>query len=157
MRKKKTRLSDSEWRKIKASMPIPCVDMILENKGGKVLLGWRLILPYRNVWALPGGRVLIGENLTDTSRRILGEYHVSPGALYLVGVFPVNFTTRSDISICLASRNHVGEPNPDGHEFSRFKWCGRLPKKLGANYVRMILKWRAMSRDAALLKFGKIA
>jgi len=52
-------------------MPIPCLDIIVQNARSEILLGWRLILPYRNVWALPGGRVYVGENLTAAARRIL--------------------------------------------------------------------------------------
>jgi hypothetical protein len=46
-------LADKDWRVILRSMPIPCVDIVVE-KNGKVLLGFRTIRPYGNVWALPG-------------------------------------------------------------------------------------------------------
>ena len=39
---------EKEWKAILRSMPIPCVDVIVE-KDGKVLLGFRTIRPYRNV------------------------------------------------------------------------------------------------------------
>jgi ADP-ribose pyrophosphatase YjhB (NUDIX family) len=45
-------LPKSEWKAIVRSMPIPCVDVIVE-KDGKVLSGLRTIRPYKNVWALP--------------------------------------------------------------------------------------------------------
>jgi hypothetical protein len=138
-------------------MPIPCVDVILENPQREILLGWRLITPYRNVWALPGGRIRHREDLIDASKRILGGYHLSARALCLVGVFPVNFQTRSDISICLASKDYSGKPYHDGFEFSRFKWSQELPARLGANYRRMILKWRRMSRHPELIEFGRIS
>lgn len=156
MRKPRAWLSASRWKTVIASTPIPCLDIILENNRREILLGWRLIRPYSKVWALPGGRIRLGEDLMDASKRILREYHLSARDLYLVGVFPVNFKTRSDISICLASRDHVGEPLADGFEFSRFKWSRGLPERLGANYRRMILKWRAISSRPELIKFNRI-
>lgn len=134
------------WRQVKRSIPIPCVDIILENRKGEILLGWRKIPPYQNVWALPGGRVLRGETIHHTVERILEEYGLAAGKLYLVGVFPIKFPTRADFPICLASTQPRGVPHPDTMEFSSFKWTRRLPSKIGANYRKMILKWRHLQR-----------
>ena len=49
-------MQEKEWKMILRLMPIPCVDVIVE-KDGKVPLGFRTIRPYRNVWALLGGRI----------------------------------------------------------------------------------------------------
>ena len=137
------------WNLVKRNMTIPCVDIILENRRGQVLLGWRLIEPYSNVWALPGGRLLKGEKLQSAASRILSEYGLSASNFHLVGVFPINFPKRSDLAICLASRRFHGEAKPDGFEFSSFQWTKRLPDRLGANYRRMIMRWRHLKRDTA--------
>ena len=141
----------SLWNQVKKNMPIPCVDIILENQHREVLLGWRLIEPYRDVWALPGGRVLKGETLQSAADRILSEYGLSASSFHLVGVFPINFPTRSDLAICLASRRTKGVATPDGFEFSSFQWASKLPNGLGANYRRMITKWRRMKENARAL------
>ena len=43
------------WRQVLAHIPIPCVDVILENSNGEVSLGWRRIPQYANVWVLLEG------------------------------------------------------------------------------------------------------
>jgi ADP-ribose pyrophosphatase YjhB (NUDIX family) len=147
---------ESVWRQVKRSIPIACVDVILENSKDEILLGWRKISPYINVWATPGGRIRRGESLQNAADRILREYGLSAGNLFLVGVFPVKFPTRADVSICVASSKPTGHANVDGYEFSSFKWTRQTPSKTGRNYVKMIMKWRLLRRDAQALKFAKI-
>lgn len=144
------------WRQVKRSIPIPCLDIILQNSKDEILLGWRKILPYRNVWAFPGGRIYRGESLRDAANRILSEYGLSAGNLFLVGVFPVKFPTRADFTACVASNKPGGQALPDGHEFSSFKWTKQVPSKIGANYVRMILRWRLLQRNPHALQYATV-
>jgi ADP-ribose pyrophosphatase YjhB (NUDIX family) len=144
------------WRQVKRYMPIPCVDVIVENSEGQVLLGWRQILPYRNVWALPGGRVGKGERLHTAAERILAEYGLAARNLFLVGVFPIKFPSRSDLSVCLATNHPTGEASPDGVEFSHFRWTRLLPRRTGANYKRMIIQWNRMKRNPQVLRFSRL-
>ena len=69
------RLSEKHWRLVVLSMPIPCVDVIGE-KESEILVGFRVIDPYRNVWALPGGRILKHEYAEDAVHRVLDEIGV---------------------------------------------------------------------------------
>lgn len=125
-------------------MPIPCVDVILE-KQSKVLLGFRQIDPYRNVWALPGGRILKHEYPEDAVQRILGEIGVRAKNMRFVGVFPIRFPrhrlNRYDITLCYKSEWLKGEPKPDS-ELVRLSWVSprRLPRRTGENYKKMIRK-----------------
>lgn len=144
------------WLQIKRSIPIPCVDVLLENSNGRLLLGWRKISPYGNVWATPGGRVLRGEGLRNAAHRILSEYGLTARNLFLVGVFPVKFPSRADVTICVASNRPAGMPIADGYEFSSFRWVREVPSKTGANYVKMILRWRLLRRSVQTLRFAKI-
>ena len=144
------------WRQVKRSIPIACVDVLLENSNGEILLGWRKISPYSNVWATPGGRVARGESLRNATRRILREYGLSAGNLFLVGVFPVKFPTRADVTICVASNKPDGLAVADGYEFSSFKWTKKVPSNTGANYAKMILKWRLLKRNVQALRFATI-
>jgi len=66
-------LDEELWRKVKLRLPIATLDIIFE-RDGKVLYGYRRIPPYRNVWTFIGGRILFGEKLSDTIRRISTEY-----------------------------------------------------------------------------------
>jgi hypothetical protein len=149
-------MSESLWKQVKKNMSIPCVDIILENRRREVLLGWRRIEPYSNVWALPGGRLLKGEKLQSAAARILSEYELSASDFYLVGVFPINFATRSDLPICLAGTHIGGVGRPDGFEFSSFHWASKLPERLGANYRRMIRRWRSLEKETRALRLAKL-
>ena len=144
------------WRKVIEAIPIACVDVLVENGRGDVLLGWRRIRPYKDVWALPGGRLMKGEKLKAAATRILDEYGLIVGDMFLVGVFPVKFPSRADVSICIAGVYCNGDPKPDGKEFSSFSWTKKVPKGIGANYRRMIGRWRAMKKKPDVTKFDRL-
>lgn len=137
-------------------MPITCVDVIFQREDRSILYGWRLISPYNNVWAFPGGRILRGENVKQCARRIARQYGLGLGEFYLVGVFPVNFPKRSDISITVAALKVSGEPKTDGFEFSKFAWSKTPPKRLGVNYGRMLAKWLAASKSKEFLRLNQL-
>lgn len=126
------------------SMPIPCVDVIVQ-KQSKILVGFRAIDPYRNVWALPGGRIFKYEYPEDTVHRTLSKIGVTCRIGNLVGVFPVMFPRhtfkRYDISLCYKVQWIAGEPRADA-ELLRFSWISprKLPANMGANYKKMIRK-----------------
>ena len=145
------------WDEIIQKMPIPCVDLIFQRSNNSILYGWRLISPYRNVWALVGGRMLHGESLLQSASRIAKEYGLLFGRLYLNGVFPVNFPNRADVAISLAARAISGEPQVDGYEFSKFIWANKPPKGLGANYLRMVKKWSNAGKSKEFLRLNRLA
>jgi ADP-ribose pyrophosphatase YjhB (NUDIX family) len=125
-------------------MPIPCVDVIVTKKS-EILVGFRVIDPYRNVWALPGGRILKHESPEDTVHRVLNEIGINSEIARLVGIFPVRFPRhplkRYDITLCYQANWIAGEPKPD-LELARFNWVSprKLPKPTGRNYMKMIVK-----------------
>ncbi len=57
------------YQTIVASMPIVCVDLLIRNTLGHVLLLKRCNRPAQNQWWFPGGRVLMNERLVDAVRR----------------------------------------------------------------------------------------
>ena len=74
-------IPDWLWKRILASMPIPCVDIIVQstfNRPNRVLLGYRKIYPYNDCWALPGGRIVKDESLRDTANRQMREIGLTP-------------------------------------------------------------------------------
>ena len=149
-------MPDRLWNQVKRYMPIPCVDVIFEDSKGRILLGWRKIAPYRNVWALPGGRIYKGEPLQAAAKRILAEYGLAARELFLVGVFPIRFPSRSDLPVCVAARRPEGSAKADGREFSRFRWTKRLPRGLGTNYRRMIAQWNKTKRNPTVLRHSRL-
>jgi len=67
------RLPAREYRTILRRVPILCVDGIIVNRRGQVLLVKRKNEPFRNRWWVPGGRVLKGETLEQAFRRKMRE------------------------------------------------------------------------------------
>jgi len=59
-------------RMVKA-MPIACVDLLVADEAGKVLLVLRRNEPAAGQWWFPGGRVLFGEARRDAAKRKLEE------------------------------------------------------------------------------------
>jgi colanic acid biosynthesis protein WcaH len=62
-----------QYEFIKRAMPIPCVDLLVVNDGGQILLTRRANDPARGCWWLPGGRVAFGETREQAARRKLRE------------------------------------------------------------------------------------
>jgi GDP-mannose mannosyl hydrolase len=54
-------------------MPLLCVDGVLRDSSGRVLLVKRSNEPLKNHWWVPGGRVLKGETLQRAFRRKMHE------------------------------------------------------------------------------------
>ena len=148
--------SEKLWDQLKANFPIPCVDVIVSNRRGEVMLGWRVIRPYVNVWAFPGGRIRFGENLTVAAHRILALHRIKARDFCLVGVFPIRFPSRFDVSICLATKHYSGKPVPDGAEFTRVGWFRTLPRGTGRNYRMMMEKWKRMRCMPKVIAFNRL-
>jgi ADP-ribose pyrophosphatase YjhB (NUDIX family) len=137
---KKKWIEEGLWREITRSVPIACLDVAFEREDGSILYGYRVISPYRNVWALPGGRIVHGETLSQCARRIAREYGLSFDRLYEIGVFPVRFRTRSDLSVAAWAPRSRGQARADGKEFTRIVWSRNMPSNLGENYRLMVDK-----------------
>lgn len=100
------------------------------------------------------GRYPAGEssrkNHFDTANRQLEEIGLRPTGNYrLVGVYPVNFKHRSDISICVCTCRPPPQEPQATRELSRYAWLllNNLPPRLGSNY-------RTMLRDFKYRRLG---
>ena len=124
-------------------MPIPCVDIIVYREDS-FLMGWRSIPPYKNVWALIGGRILRGETLEAAAVRQCLESGLKASNVQQLGLYPVIFPSRHDLSICFAAKLRSGNPTPT-KEMPRYRWWKKhqLSKisPIGANYKRMLHDW----------------
>jgi hypothetical protein len=157
--KRQKDIPEKTWKNILANMPIACVDIIahrIDGRETRVLLGFRKIYPYEDRWALPGGRIIKGESLRAAANRHLKEIGPHPSGEYrLVGVYPINFRRRSDISICLSTRLSrfpklweitistrllSRQKSRTTTQLARHAWrpLGNLPTSLGSNYKRML-------------------
>jgi ADP-ribose pyrophosphatase YjhB (NUDIX family) len=64
-------LPSDVWRVVRHALPIPCVDLVVSDGSGRVLLVERKIFP--TGWWFPGGRVYVRETRSDAARRKLAE------------------------------------------------------------------------------------
>ena len=153
-----SRLPEEDWRNVLRWMPIPCIDVIVQ-RDAKVLIGFRDIIPYKNLWALPGGRILKNENPRDAVKRNLREIGVSAAIEGLVGVFSVRFPMhpqrRHDLTLCYRARWKSGIPKATS-ELTRFRWISarQIPADMGTNYKRMIRTAFNHSRPANLSRLA---
>ena len=72
------RLPADEYHRICRAMPIACVDLLVSDPGGRILLVKRVNEPAAGRWWLPGGRVLHGElRKAAALRKLLEELGVT--------------------------------------------------------------------------------
>ena len=83
-----TRIQPKHYDKIKKSMPLPCVDLLVTHKGS-LLLMLRNNEPGKDLWFTPGGRIHRNESLTEAVKRVLSEE---------TGLQPINTTQISTMS-----------------------------------------------------------
>lgn len=66
-------VAEELYTQILQVMPIPCVDLLITDGAGNVLLLLRKNEPAAGQWWFPGGRVLFGEKREDAAKRKLEE------------------------------------------------------------------------------------
>lgn len=77
-------------------MPIPCVDLIVVNNGGDVLLAKRTNEPAKDEWWFPGGRVhYLETRLGAAIRKLREECGLETGPLFELATYDV-IVERSD-------------------------------------------------------------
>jgi ADP-ribose pyrophosphatase YjhB (NUDIX family) len=139
-------IRDECWKDVLKKMPIPCVDVIV-HRDREFLMGWRSIPPYKNVWALVGGRILRGESLRAAAVRHCLKSGLRISEVQFIGVYPVMFHSRHDITIGMAAVMRSGTLKPT-QEMARYRWCmkdevGRI-SPIGGNYKKMLEAWVRM-------------
>jgi colanic acid biosynthesis protein WcaH len=76
------------YEQIVGLMPIPCVDIAVQDSRGRVLLVRRRNEPARGLWWFPGGRVHHGEQRCQAARRKLQEEcGLEPNSLDEIGTY----------------------------------------------------------------------
>jgi len=136
------------WEELLKKMPIPCVDVIV-HRDREFLMGWRTIPPYKDVWALIGGRVLRGESFEEVAIRHCRESGLRISEVQQLGVYPVVFRSRHDITVCVTARMISGVPRPT-KEMTRYRWfrnslLGKI-SPIGGNYRKMLRQWLSRRR-----------
>jgi ADP-ribose pyrophosphatase YjhB (NUDIX family) len=76
------------YEKILRVMPIPCVDLLVGDSSGRILLVKRNNEPMAGQWWFPGGRVLFNETRDQAARRkLLEECGLTAVSLRELGTF----------------------------------------------------------------------
>ncbi|WP_419226884.1 GDP-mannose mannosyl hydrolase [Alteromonas marina] len=52
------------------STPLVSIDLLIEDKHGQILLGYRNNRPAQGYWFVPGGRILKGESMDNAFKRL---------------------------------------------------------------------------------------
>lgn len=122
-------IDDELYATIKSVMPVLCVDMLIRDADGRVLLGKRNNSPAKGEWWIPGGRVLIWETLVSAvHRKALQELSVDVVIDSVVGtydnIFPGEVHT---VTVVYACRVDSGAIETDD-QHSECKWF--TPAKL---------------------------
>jgi len=66
-------IPENEYKQILRKIPIPCVDLIIKNNQGEVLMVMRKNEPAKGEWWFPGGRIHHGESRNMAVKRKLKE------------------------------------------------------------------------------------
>jgi len=132
-----TRIQPKLYDKIKKSMPLPCVDLLVTHKGN-LLLTLRNNEPAKDLWFTPGGRIYRNEPLTETVKRVLHEE---------TGLQPTNITQISTMSHMWPEAHTVTtyykvEVNTDkvklDEQHREYRWINKMEDGLHPYLVEMI-------------------
>ena len=84
------------YRKIIRLMPIACVDLLVSDNTGRILMVKRKNSPAMGQWWFPGGRIFFGEPRSSAAERILEqECGLRPLSLKERGTFDLIFAETS--------------------------------------------------------------
>ena len=128
-------LSEADYKVACSLMPIVCIDLLVQDTEGRVLLGLRTNPPAAGSWFLPGGRIRKGEKLADAFTRLarqeLGVQTIGIADARLQGVYEHFYDTdfTGDPSapthyVTLAYRLAVGVDLdlPQGEQHHEWAW-----------------------------------
>ncbi len=63
-------LNERDFLDVIERTPLVSIDLVIQDAGGRVLLGWRTREPAKNTWFVPGGRIRKNETLDAAFLRI---------------------------------------------------------------------------------------
>lgn len=127
------RLPAERWFAVVRDAPLISIDLVIRDRQGRMLLGWRSNEPARNSWFVPGGAIRKGETLDAAFNRIarteLG-LDLQRRDAQLLGVYEhhysTNFAEVPDVAthyVVLAHCiEHDGDIMPADAQHTRLRW-----------------------------------
>ena len=89
-------IPDHFYREIISAIPIVCVDLVLRNEAGKVLLARRKNEPLKDQWWVVGGRIHSGESARQACiRKTFEETGLKIDELQFIGFYEDLFDKNS--------------------------------------------------------------
>jgi colanic acid biosynthesis protein WcaH len=142
-------ISEELYQQIVRVMPIPCVDLMVVNDQGEVLLAKRKNEPAKDEWWFPGGRVHYLENRRAAAiRKLREECGLETDRVIELGTFDVIVERQDDhellhgITTLFSVQINPGEEVLLDDQNSKAEW--RLPSewmKLELNmFIRLALE-----------------
>jgi colanic acid biosynthesis protein WcaH len=64
-------LSTSDFLGVVKNTPLVSIDLVIADRTGAILMGWRQNEPAKDTWFVPGGRIQKDERISDAFERIL--------------------------------------------------------------------------------------
>ena len=137
------------YKEILESVPIPCVDVVIEHKG-KVLLVLRTNKPAQGEWWPPGGRILKGEtNEQAAVRKVLQETGLHVSIVKQIGAYSTIFedgpfsSLKTGVhTVNIAYLAHLTDPTQTvvmDAQSSEYGWFSIIPENAPA-YTLQIIK-----------------
>ncbi len=134
------------YKKIIASMPIPCVEAIVSNSNG-ILLMKRNNSPAKGMWWFPGGHIQKGESLDEAlHREVKEETNLEIRIERLIGVYNRIFEERHDVTLVFLCSTRDSEVCIND-EHSAFKFFKCLPSNLHPYLYDTIRDYRSLKRE----------
>jgi 8-oxo-dGTP diphosphatase len=121
-------VAEELYSQILQVMPIPCVDLLISDNAGNVLLLLRKNEPAADQWWFPGGRVWFGEKREDAAKRKLKEECGLVATTFQeIGTFDLFFNIGQDVrvhSITTLFRAHIARDNEIqiDHQSLKARW-----------------------------------
>lgn len=131
-------ISEALYRQICRVMPIPCVDLLIADRQGRVLLVNRKNEPASGQWWFPGGRVYFGETRGEAAKRKLkDECGLEAATLIEIGTFDLILKAISTNTLhhAITTLFHIEVEGRDNL---------RLDEQSGAADWRYPLDWRSV-------------
>jgi len=136
-------IPEKRFREIERLMPVACVNAIVLDNEGRVLVMRRNNKPARGLYWFPGGRIKIGQSLEDALKeQVKEETGLEWSEVELLKVASVSssvFKTRHTVEINFLLIKNTDSEIKLNQEHSDFKWV--RPKDFDKEKLDPYLKW----------------
>lgn len=133
-----------QYARMTECLPILCVDLVIRNSAGDILLIKRENEPLKGQWWVVGGRVHKGETLEEAAiRKAKEEVGVRLDNLQLMGYYEDTFekspfglaTPLHSVSVVFSASIHDGQSIRLDDQSSEWKYSKELPERFRCTLV----------------------